>query len=154
MALTSSYTTGPKQRNGRVKVYEKHVDRSGYAHIHVYPAADGMDRDALLARHAAQIEEALKASEAEMLTRTDDSPAKHATAAEVLAANREAYRFAVGQVAAELARWFLRSIQRGEYTDQEVSTAFGLAGRPWQDAKARMQVSSDALTEVEKAKGE
>lgn len=61
--MTSTYTLGPEQIDGRREVVETHVDGSGNVHEARYLADDGTDYAAVMTARAAAIEAKLAAGE-------------------------------------------------------------------------------------------
>lgn len=68
MIVSSSYTVGHAQADGRRFVVELHTDSAGVVHRVEYgPMPDGTDYQAIMEARAAQIGEQLAAQEAESL---------------------------------------------------------------------------------------
>lgn len=53
--VSSSYTAGPAQVDGRIPIREKHIDSRGYEHFFEYLADENVDPDIVLAERAAHI---------------------------------------------------------------------------------------------------
>jgi hypothetical protein len=154
MALTSSYTVEHAQSDGRKWVREKHVDAFAREHFRTYLSTDAMDKDAILAAHAVQIEDSLKTQEAQECIDQDKISLEYITKAELAAIIREIYRNGSPEVVVKIARWIRRRIIAGDFTETQVRNAFGLTVNQWDALKIKLQAMDEALTVFETAVGE
>lgn len=79
---------------------------------------------------------------------------KHQTVQQFVARVREAYRNGEKETLVRVARWILAAIQRGDITDANCRTAFGLNTTQWTALKTKMQNLVAANTTIETAVGE
>ena len=154
MALTSSYVVEHAQSDGRKWVREKHVDAFDREHFRTYLSTDAMDRDAILAAHAAKLEESLKTREAQECIDQDKLSLEYITKTELAALIREIYRNGSKELLAKVARWILNRILDGDFTDLQVRTAFGLSAAQWTTLKTKMQTLVNSQAAVDAAVGE
>lgn len=79
---------------------------------------------------------------------------KHQTVAQFVARVREAYRSRDRDELVRIARWILASIQRGDITDANCRTAFGLNSTQWNNLKTKMTNMVNASNTIQGAVGE
>lgn len=79
---------------------------------------------------------------------------KHQTVSQFVARVREAYRSRDRDELVKVARWILAAIQRGDITDANCRTAFGLNTTQWNSLKTKMTNLVNARNAIEGAVGE
>lgn len=79
---------------------------------------------------------------------------KHQTVAQFVARVREAYRSRDREELVRIARWILAAIQRGDITDANCRTAFGLNSTQWNNLKTKMTNMVNASNTIQGAVGE
>ena len=139
---SSSFAVDPAQRDGRVRINERHIDSANGPLLFAYLAANDSNATAVMTARVAQINETLAQNEFERQI-TTDTP----IVALVLVQNTAA-QFAARLVArfhdserferARLCAWVLNRIDAGIYTDTQVRNAFGYSAGVWTTYKARM----------------
>jgi hypothetical protein len=78
----------------------------------------------------------------------------HMTLGELAARLREDYRNLSGEQLCKIARFIVRHIQAGDFTETQVRNAFGLTVNQWNALKTKMQALTDAYDTVQAATGE
>jgi len=154
MALTSSYTVEHAQADGRRWVVESHVDALLREHVRSYLASDTVNKDAVLAAYAVNLENSLKEGDYYKCLQLDSVSIEYASKTEIAAYFRIRYRDGPPDEVVRIARWIRRRIASGEFTVTQVRNAFGLTLTQWNTLAAKMAVMADALDVVEAAKGE
>jgi hypothetical protein len=154
MALTSSYIVEHAQKDGRKWVREKHIDAFDREHFRYYLSTDAMDRDAILAASAINIEEILKAGDFQKCLEFDTVSTEYASTAEIAAYVRERYKNGAPEEVVRIARWIRRRIASGQFTETQVRNVFGLTVTQWNNLFAKMAILESALDTVEEAEGE
>ena len=80
---------------------------------------------------------------------------RYQTPAQFAARLRERFRSAERDECARIARWILRRIAVGDFTENQVRNAFGLTVQQWTTLKAnKLQPLSDAWAAIKAARGE
>lgn len=79
---------------------------------------------------------------------------KHQTVNQFVARVREAYRSRDREALVKVARWILAAIQRGDITDTQCRTAFGLNATQWNSLKTKMTNMVTASNLIESSVGE
>lgn len=150
MALTSSYSIEQAQVDGRKWVNEKHIDVIAVEHFNSYLSTDSMDKDAILAVHAAEIEKNLKDQEARTSLNEMKYTAVYASQSNFILSIREKYRLSESEDTAQIAKWILSNSD----AEADIRTAFGMDFIQWNTFKIKLQSFADALKTIENAKGE
>lgn len=153
--MTSSYTTGISQKDGRVSARESIIDDFGVTHIFEYIAAANFNFATALAARATWLAPYLKAAEAQRLfANLTGFTFQHNTPTELAAAFRAEYKDSKGRRTAELARWVLNGIDSGAYTDAGIRNAFGLSVANYNALKAKFTLMRTWLNDTEASQGE
>lgn len=156
MSIVSSvFSLGPVQRDGRRFCTETHTDNIGLAHIASYLAAAGADYNAIMTARAPKI--AVQIADQEFLddlARTSGFVLNYQTKAEAAARFRAAYLGATQSVAASMAYWMIERINDGTFTDAQVQNAFGLTAGQYTTLKAQFQTLHDDWAAVLAAVGQ
>ena len=79
---------------------------------------------------------------------------KHQTVQQFVARVREAYRNREREELVKIARWILAALNRGDITDAQCRTAFGLNTTQWNAAKTKMTNMVNASNTIQGAVGE
>lgn len=155
MIVSSTYTEGHRQADGRLYVLEKHIDGEGVAHSAEYLAGVGADREAVMTARAGVLSESMADTEADaVLARDAAITLKRQTLAQFAARMRARYREAGREEAARLATWILNRIDAGHVTDAQVRNAFGLTVAQWNALKTKMTDMRLHYNAVQSAQGE
>lgn len=153
--VSSSFTLGTIQRDGRRFVHEVHTDNVAIDHIVDYLAAVGLDYAAVLAARAILI--AVQIADQEFLdnlARTSGFTLNYQTKAELAARFRAVYLSATKAGAASMAYWLIERINDGTVTDAQVQAAFGLTAGQYATLKAKFTSLHDSWATVLAAVGE
>lgn len=153
--MTSSFTTGVTQKDGRVYVRERIVDDFLVEHIFEYLATANGPFATNLTTRVAWITPYLKAWEAQKLfSDLNIFTFRYNTPTELAAAFRAEYLASKGRRTSELARWILNGIDSGAFTDAAVRTAFGLSVANYNTLKAKFALMRTWLNDTEASAGE
>lgn len=153
--LTSSFTLGVFQQDGRRYVTEAHVDQFGVHWPYEYLAAIGADYAALLATHAARIASAIERGELNaMLQLGAPLTLRYVTKAQLGNYFRDAYKVASKEEACRLAKWMLDHIDAGDVTDAQVQNFFGYTTPQYNALKTKFSAQRDAYNAMLAAVGE
>src|SRR5574337_722082 len=118
------------QVDGRIYVTETHTDNVAIQHLVEYlaPATfTATDYTNVMTARATRISADLVATDVLRILNIDAPPTFiYAATSDLIAAFREAYRFASQFECARLANWLLNRITDGTYTDAQIEAAFGL----------------------------
>lgn len=153
--MTSSFTTGAAQADGRVFVRELIIDDFFAEHIAEYLAAGDFDFSGALAARVAGLVAILKQREIDRVlgnlnvwTWTYNSNTEMATAF------RAEYLTSKSRRTAELARWLMDGLDSLVFPDTGTRQIFGLSVANWTTLKTKMGVLRTKLNDVEAAAGE
>lgn len=152
--VSSTHTLGGVQADGRRWVIEDHTDGMGKHHFAEYLAADGTDYVSIRTARAAQItlqlaDQELQAIVNGLLSASSPNEMSKAVLAERM---RDLLRQYTGIELCRLSARVLATITRGEITDAEWRTAFGLTVNQWNNVKTQLTTWANALAAVEAAK--
>jgi hypothetical protein len=157
MALVSSvFEQSAQGQDGRRLTVERHTDSTGMTYLFQYRCRDTMDPQAIIGARAVRLAEELAQAEFEaaLFTSAAPTPLLWQTATQFGVRLRAKYLASSGDGCAYLARWLLRQISDGHYTDTQVRNIFSLTAGQWTTLKAKMQTVADSLLIVESAMGE
>lgn len=79
---------------------------------------------------------------------------KYASLQQLGEAFRERYRDSTGMETARLARWLVRRIQDGTFTQAQVRNFFNLTQQQWDTLRAKMEDWQTKLDSIDAAGGE
>lgn len=153
--LTSTFSVGVAQRDGRAYVQEVHTDQFDVAWPYEYLAAVNADYAALLSQHAAAVKAAIETLEINAeLQLGAPLTLKYTTKAQLGNTFRARYQVATKDEACRLAKWLLDHIDAGDFTDAQVQGFFGLTAGQYTSMKARASAMRDTYNAVLAAVGE
>lgn len=155
--VSSSFSVGHAQADGRRYVREEHVDHLGAVHAREYgPAPEGTNYAALRDAYAVMLAAALADGEFDdRLGFVRPLVLQHQTAAQFAARLRERYRSGEREGLARIAWWIVEQINAGNITDAQVRTAFGFTTIQYTTFKSTKLVPAhDAWQAVLDARGE
>lgn len=153
--VSSTYTVGVAQVDGRRYVTERHTDANGTVWPVEYGPVPVIDYQATMTARATKLGVQLADNEAESLW-TDGvwRTLTQQTASELATRFRTAYQAATDLKAARMAWWIIERINAGNFTDAQVRTAFGMTTTQYTAMKTRMTTLHDQYAAVVAARGE
>lgn len=155
--VSSGFTVGHQQRDGRMYIQEQHTDNVGIVHFVEYLGSLGQtdaERMNIMNARALQIDEQLKAQEVLDCISLDRLTTVYIDKTMLASRIRELYRNGEMVFLVRIARWIRRRIVAGGFTEDQVRNAFGLTQAQWDALKAKMMAMDDCLGTVETARGE
>ena len=158
--VSSSFTVGVVQRDGRRFITEIHTDNTGATHRIEYlgesPDDSAFENPAvIMAARAVTLDQGLKQFEIEQILSDLRRPlVKYVTKAALLVVWRERFREARREQAAQLAKWILDHLEAGEWTDAQLRALFGLNPAEYTALKLRLDDLRTRWNQVQAAAGE
>ncbi len=157
MAITSTFSLGVVQVDGRRTVTELHTDSFGVTYRYQYLALANEDFQTILDTRKAAIAAQQPAEECFNILAALASGSitlHYATAAQLATAFREMYLSSEKEGCARLATWITNEIDAGFVTVAQVRTAFGITLAQYTSLYARMDAIRVAWVAVLAARGE
>lgn len=153
--VSSNFTVGVAQRDGRKYVTEVHTDNVGIPHIVEYLAMANADFTAIMNARAIIIAAQLINDEIDATLAADNAPAlKYATLVQLGAVFRQRYQALSGLELAKLARWIIKRVQEGTFTDAQVRNFFNLTVTQYNALKTKWQTMKSEYDDLNTAVGE
>lgn len=156
MAIVTSTTSSAPQRDGRLRVEERHTDHLGRVHLRTYLVPADTDLAARLSATATALEAQLAEEEFQRNLRAIKNrqygrlTAQYATLAQHQARLRIYYRDEASMLEVALIATYLLTL-----TDARLQNIFGVsAGAQTTALKSRLQVRADIITGLDAATGE
>jgi hypothetical protein len=154
--VTSTFSLGHAQKDGRKYSVESHTDHAGVVHQAEYLSAVSENNNAVMLARALVIAEQLKNTELNyaIFEAPWDYVLQWATNSDLSAWVRAEYKTASKDVLALIAKRILEWITNGRFTDTQVRTVFGLTSPQWTTLKGKMQTLVNNYVAVDLAVGE
>lgn len=154
--VSSTYTLGPSQSDGRKWCVERHTDHIGIVRVMEYLSEIDLDNTSVMNARAIRLAIELKDAELRYAVSTApwDYALQWATLAELSAYVREQYKSAAKSDLAVLAARILEWISKGRFTDTQIRNAFGLNASQWTTLKNKMTALVSNMQAIDVAVGE
>lgn len=156
MAIVSStFTAGPAQKDGRRYVTETHTDSAGGKHLRSYLAAVGADHQAIANARAVLVAEEI--AQDEFMAVLDGDVAivvVHQTLVQLAQRLRAYFLTSERFECARVARWIMNRLDAGHITEAQMRNAFGLTALQWSNLRAKLVDLRTQYNAVDAARGE
>lgn len=154
--VSSSFSVGHAQVDGRHYVVETHTDHLGVLHLREYLADVTADCAAIAADYAVRL--AVTLAEAEFEDRlgnviTPIAP-QHQTIVQFAARLRARFLGSEREDTARIATWILAKLDGGQITSTQIRSVFGLTVPQYAALEARLVILRDHWAAVSIARGE
>lgn len=155
MAIVSStYTVGGAQIDGRHYVREDHVDNLGAHWVLEYLADVGTDYSAVMAARVAGLWDRIVDGDCAQVLSESRPMVIYATKTQLANAFKVAFKNATKVEAARLATWLLNRIDDATWTEAQVYNALGYTSNQWTNTvKPRLEGYRTAYNAVISATG-
>lgn len=155
MIVSSTFTAGTPQADGRRYVVEVHTDGVGGKHLREYLAAVGANHQAIADARAVLVAEEIAQGEFMSVLDTDGAiVAQHQTLTQLAQRLRSYFLSSERLETGRVARWIVNHLESGAITDAQMRNVFNLTAAQWTTLRAKLENMRTQYNAIDAARGE
>lgn len=148
--VSSTFSAGPAQGDGRRHVVERHTDGNAFVHIVEYLASVGAVHNTIMAARAVLLAETLADDEARRVNGSALVLTQQ-TIPQYLSRLRLSYQPSAGAGTCRIAHRMLKHLADNDCTPAQMRTAWGLSVTDWTAKAANLQLKADKWNNLRSA---